>query len=719
VLGPRLDSLIEGQRPHLPLWYPVAFGAGIGVYFLVPDEPRPWMLAALGAALAILAATALRVRPAPRFLLVLLVMAGLGFATVTWRSASVAAPVLPWQMTAAVEGRIIDLDRSVSNRPRILLDRVVIHGLEPDQTPARVRISVDETTPQDVLQPGQKVIGQARLLPPSAPSEPGGFDFRQLAWFARLGAVGYTATPMIEAEGSDHSGLHQLTFRLRMAFSAHIQERIPGQSGAFAAAILSGDRSGIDRSVEEALRVSNLYHIVSISGLHMTLLSAAIFAIIRYGLALVPWCALNWPVKKIAAAVALAGGAAYLAISGFDVPTQRAYVMTACVLVAVLLDRPALTMRAVALAALIVLAVAPESLKAAGFQMSFAATVALIATFEALRSARWWRATQTERRWRFLKPVLAATMTSLAAGTATAPIAAFHFNAMYQYGLLANLLAAPAMGIVVMPGAVLAVLVMPLGLDWLPFQVVGWGMAYVIGVAEFVAGLNGAVMAIPAGPPAVLGLLCMGGLFVVLWQGRARWLGLAPVTLAAVLWAGHDRPDILISEDGRLIGVMTPEGRALNTARGNGFAAGNWLRNDGDRADQATAHARGDMRHSRGRTEATVPGLGTIVYRGSREPDTQDLAECRSAAILVAPNWRDAPEGDCLFVGRQMLRREGALAIGITEEGLSVVGARSLNATRPWTRDPRDPAPPSRATGQAIAAERPTDASADSEAADQ
>src|SRR5690606_9632190 len=155
---------------------------------------------------------------------------------------------------------------------------------------------------------------------------------------------------------------------------------------------------------------------------HMTLLSAAVFAIIRYGLALVPWLALNWPLKKIAALAALAGGAAYLAISGFDVPAQRAYVMTACVLVAVLLDRPALTMRAVALAGLIVLAAAPESLMSAGFQMSFAATVALIATFEALRSRAWWQATQTERRWRFAKPVLAATMTSLAAGSATAPI---------------------------------------------------------------------------------------------------------------------------------------------------------------------------------------------------------------------------------------------------------------------------------------------------------
>jgi competence protein ComEC len=239
-------------------------------------------------------------------------------------------------------------------------------------------------------------------------------------------------------------------------------------------------------------------------------------------------------------------------------------------------------------------------------------------------------------------------------------------------------------------------------------------------VAAFVAGLDGALRAIPAGPTASLPLISLGGLVLILWIGRGRVAGIALIAAGIGLWTQVDRPEILVSDDGRLIGVMTGQGRALNTARGNGFAAENWLRNDGDLADQATAHARGDMQHSRGRTEVTVPGLGTLVYRGSREPDAQDLAECRSAAILVAPNWGDAPEGDCLFVGRQVLRREGALAIRLTDEGPLVVGAKTLNATRPWTRDPRGPRPLSRATGQAIAAERPPeDGSADSEAADQ
>ena len=690
MVSARVAAAIETQRSRLALWVPVLFGLGIGIYFVLPREPEGWALSLLGA-LVLGGIAVLRLAgPTGRVLLLAVLIPAVGFGAAALRSRTVAAPVLAKEMTANVEGRIIGLDRSATDRPRILLDQVIIHGLDPSRTPVRVRISVDASTPAAVMQPGLRILGQARLSPPAAPAEPGAFDFRRLAWFEQIGAVGYARTPMLETAGSDHAGFHQLTFRLRMAFSNHIQRRIEGRGAGFSAAILSGDRSKIDRSVEEALRVSNLYHIVSISGLHMSLLSAAIFAIIRYGLALVPWLALNWPLKKVAAWAALAGGGAYLAISGFDVPAQRAYVMTSCVLIAVLLDRPALTMRAVALAGLIVLVAAPESLMTAGFQMSFAATVALIATFEAVRRRAWWTMMHTDPRWRYVRPVIAASITSLAAGWATAPIAAFHFNAMYQYGLLANLLAAPAMGLVVMPGAVIAVLLMPFGLDWLPFQAVGLGMAFVIEVAEFVAGLGGAVIGVPSGPPAVLGLLAVGGVVFVLWQGRGRWVGLVPVVLATILWAGSDRPELLVADSGRLFGLQTPEGRILSSAKGNGFAASAWLGNDGDRVSQEEAHARGGLARVRHRIEAGAPGLGRILYVGTRDSEGAET-DCAMAAVLIAPNWQGSPRGDCVFIGAERIAREGAIAIRTTEAGLSIDGARTRNRARPWTRDHAEP----------------------------
>ena len=689
-IASRLAALIEAQRPHLALWAPVFLAVGIGLYFAVPAEPAPWMLAALAAALLLLGPATLRAGPVARVALLAVLLPALGFGLAALRTRTVAAPVLPHEMTANVEGRVAGLDRSASDRPRLLLDHVVIHGLEPDETPARVRISLDPSTPLDLLRPGLRLLGQARLSPPAAPSEPGGFDYRQVAWFERIGAIGYARTPFVETEGADIHAIAQLAFRIRMAASAHIQRLVPGQNGAFTAAILTGDRSGFDRSTEDALRVSSLYHIVSISGLHMTLLAAAVFALIRGGGALVPWVALHWPLKKIAAVVALVAAGAYLVISGCDVAAQRSYVMTATVLVAVLLDRPALTMRAVALAALLVLAVAPESLIQAGFQMSFAATVGLIASYEALRGQRWWTHTQTARGWRFAKPLIGIAMTSLIAGFATGPFSAFHFNRIAEYGLLANLLAVPAMGIVVMPASVVAVLASPVGLDWLPFQIAGLGMGYVIAVADFVASLKGASVGVASGPMASLVLLTLGGLFVALWIGPWRLAGLAPIALALVLWAGHPRPDILIADNGRLFGVLTDAGRILSSDEGNGYAAEGWLRDDGDLATQADAHARGGLARRRNRIEAAVPGLGRLLYVGTRDATTAG-ADCATAAIVIAPNWSTAPEGPCLFVGADRLRRDGALAIDLAPDGLHVRGARAANRTRPWTSAPAHP----------------------------
>ncbi len=683
----RLAALVESQRAQLPLWAPVLLGIGIGVYFALPWEPGPLLRGALALSVVVGAVWWLRAAPLARVALAALVLPALGYSIAAQRALTVAAPVLPWEMTVAVEGRIIGLSRSASDRPRVLLDGVVIHGLDPDRTPARVRISVDEGTPLDALAPGARLLGQARLSPPGGPTEPGGFDFRRLAWFDGLGAVGYARTPMLEIEGGDASGLQQPAFRLRMILSEHIRARIPGQNGAFAAAILTGDRSSIDPLVENDLRVSTLFHLVAISGLHMSMIAASVFLIVRYGLALVPGLALRWPLKKVAAVVALAAGAFYLVVSGAQIPAQRAFIMTACFLLAVLIDRPALTLRSVALAALIVLALAPESLAEAGFQMSFAATIALIATYDGLRRQSWWQVTQTDRRWRHVKPVVGVTMTSLVAGLATGPISAFHFNIVAQYGLLANVLAVPMMGAVVMPAAVIAALAAPFGLDWLPFTAMGWGIAYILAVAKFVAGLGGAAHGVPAGPGAALALVGLGGLFLALWQGRWRWLGLAPMALAAALWAGHPRPPLLISEDGRLFGFMTEEGRALSSETGNSYAAESWLEDDGDRVAQAVAFARAHVLGKRGRVEAEAPGFGLIRYVGFKDPATA-AQDCAEAAILVAPQWRDAPPGPCFFIGATALRDEGAMALWRSPDGIEAVGALSSNRTRLWTRDP-------------------------------
>ncbi|MEM6483165.1 MAG: ComEC/Rec2 family competence protein, partial [Pseudomonadota bacterium] len=427
-------DLWTAQRGHLFPWVPVALACGIALYFGRPVEPNtPIYIGLLG---VIAAALLLRrwagYHAEPLLWAIALVAAGASIAG--WRANSLADPVLGWRYYGPVEGRIVGLDRSASDAVRLTLDRVVLRNTAPERLPGRVRVALHGLAADYAPEPGQIVALTAHLAPPSGPVEPGGFDFQRHAWFQGIGAVGYSRTPvmlMVSPEGG------QVLFKTRMALSARVQALLPGETGAFAAAIMTGDRSGMGQETLTALRVSNLAHLLAISGLHMGLLAGFVFGVIRLGLAALPGIGLRWPIKKIAALGAMAAAAGYLALSGGNVATERAFIMVSVMLLAVLADRRALSLRGVALAACIILVLRPEALLGPGFQMSFAATTALVGVFAALRDR--------ERRWgpNWLRPVFALLVSSSVAGFATAPIAAAHFNQIAHYGLIANLVSVP------------------------------------------------------------------------------------------------------------------------------------------------------------------------------------------------------------------------------------------------------------------------------------
>jgi competence protein ComEC len=656
---------VEAQRGHLFVWSPVALAAGIGGYFALAREPAVALLALAGGGAAALAVVAWRITPraAPFVLAAALVLAGLCLAGL--RAHWVAAPVLGFRYYGPVEGRIVAIDRSASDAPRLTLDRVVLDRMDPDRTPRRVRVSLHG--PQDWVrpEPGLTVILTANLAPPAGPVEPGGFDFRRLAWFRGLGAVGYTRTPVLAlapaGDGATGLGIH----RLRMRISAAVQAALPGEAGAFAAAVTTGDRSAMGRATLEALRGSNLAHLLAISGLHMGLLTGCVFAVLRLALAAVPALALRWPIKKIAAAGALLAAGFYYLLSGGNVATERAMIMISVMLAGVLLDRRAITLRAVAIAALLVLALRPETLAEPGFQMSFAATTALVAVFGALR------AHPLPRLPRWARPALALLISSAVAGAATAPVAAAHFNRIADYGLIANLASVPLMASVVMPGAVLAAALWPLGLAHWGLALMRPAIEWILWVAHRVSGLEGAVTPVVAPAPGVLPLMAAGMLLVILWQGRLRWAGLAPVAAALLLWAGTERPPVLVSESGGLLGVLTPEGRALSKPRGEGFVALNWLENDGDGAAQDRAAARP------GAAQWVEIGGARLLHVTGRGAAARAAEGCGAAALVVtSAKLESPPAGPCEMLDAAKLRETGAMAIWPVPDGLRLEGAR-------------------------------------------
>ncbi|ETX15578.1 competence protein [Roseivivax halodurans JCM 10272] len=672
---------LKRQDGHLFPWAPVCLGTGIGLYFALRTEPEPSVLAALAVAALAGFVLALRFGPGARAGLVALSLLAAGVAVAGARAHAVAGPVLDFRYYGPVEGRIVAIDRSASDATRLTLDRVRLDRVAPDRTPHRVRVSLHGDPPRTDPAPGMVVMLTGHLAGPGGPAEPGGFDFRRHAWFLSLGAVGYTRNPVLVVDPGA-GGVPVAS--VRQALSARVQAALPGETGGFGAAILTGDRSGIGESTTSALRDTNLAHLLAISGLHMGLLAGVVFGALRLALLLPPRIALSWPVKKIAAAGALVAAAGYLALSGANVATERAFVMVAVALTAILLDRRALSLRSVAIAALIVLVMSPEALTGPGFQMSFAATTALVAVFGALRGAR-----IEARAPRWQKAVLALVLSSAVAGAATAPVALAHFNASARYGLLANLLAVPLMGSVVMPAGVAGIALMPLGLDAPAFWVMGIGLDLILAIAHGIAAWPGAVGHVVAPPAAVLPLIAAGGLMLTLWQGRGRFAGLAPAALAMLLWVSADRPAVLISETGALVGVMTEAGRALSRDRGEGFVAGIWLENDGDGAGQEAAASRWPS------TSAPWPvievaGRRILHVRGKRA--VAAFPGCTPGDIVVT-DVPPAPDLTCEVIGPDLLRQSGALAYRDGPDGLRMISAREASGDRLWNRAGQGPRP--------------------------
>lgn len=667
-------AAMVAARAGMFLWVPVALSLGIGAYFAWPAEPGIGMRMAAALVAVLGALLWWRGPEAAGFPAALLALAACGLLLAEARAQAVSAPVLGFRYYGPVEGRIVEIDRSGTDRIRLTLDQVVLERMPPARTPERVRIALHGDQSHLDPVPGLRVMATAHLSPPSGPALPGGYDFRRHAWFAGLGAVGYARAPVMVAAPPEAGHWVMAGHRARMRLSAAIQARIPGQPGAVAAALMTGDRSGIAEATNVSMRASNLYHIISISGLHMGMLAGFVFAALRYGLAAVGSLALRWPTKKIAAVAALLAASVYLWLAGPQVATQRAYLMAAVMLLAVLLDRRAFSLRSVALAALILLVLEPESLTEPGFQMSFGATIALILSY---------------RPWSrigphlpvLLRPVAMLVVSSLAAGISTAPIAAAHFGRMSEYGLIANLLAVPVMGVLVMPAGVVAALLAPLGLAGPALWVMQLGTAWMIAVSDRVAGLEGAVIAVHAPPPAVLPLMAIGAVVAVLARGAARSAGIGAVLVAFALWQPATRPDLLIAPEGELAGLITPAGRALSKT-GAGFVATNWLEADGDTAPPAEAAARPGFEGPKGARQARLAGRRVVHLTGKGAAER--LAEhCRDGAIVILAAV--APPGgaaECDLWDLARLRRTGS--VGIRADG-RVQTAAGQGGARLWS----------------------------------
>lgn len=477
---------------------------------------------------------------------------------------------------------------------------------------------------------------------------------------------------------------------LRAELAARILHVLPGAAGGVVASLLVGEQTAVDKDVAQAMRDSGLAHILSISGLHIVFVVGLVMGLVRYGIALVPPLALRIDAKKVAAVLALMAALFYTALAGAPVPAQRACAMAAFALLAILLDRTALSLRLVAWSAIIVLLVAPESLTGASFQMSFAAVVALIAGWE---SAAPWRRRLHERAevsrhpwiWRLGAALGASLLTTLIASIATGAFAAYHFNRLSLLGVVANLLGVPLTGFWIMPWGLLAMLLMPFGLEAVALVPMGWGVDVLNAIAFRVAAWPDAAMLVPSLPGASLWLLTAGGLWLCLWRRRWRYAGL-PVAAIGLMLGPPPAPDLLMSEDGRVLGLRDERGVVhVASARLDRYVTESWARRQGqDGARRWTVSAE---------EQALGLGCSTGLCRWRKGPwrialvsDEKRLAEaCGSADIVLSTVDAQARcRGPRLVIDRRDAWKDGAHALWLDELGVRRETANARRGDRPW-----------------------------------
>lgn len=702
---PRLDwrfltALIQNawcgflaERDRWALWSPVFFGVGIAGYFALPVEPSLKVLVGVCLLAFTVLLLLLRFSGGQAALIVFPVCAVLFGASLTaWKTDRVAAPVLErGQVFWGLNGLVTRVE-PFPDGARIRLELISASNAGSD-LPFAVRIKLKRGEAPHV---GEWISLNAKLSPPPAPSYPGAYDFARVAWFDQLGGVGFSLSDWSTAPARMDPGFFSASWveieRLRADLSQRIRIALPGNEGAIMAALLTGDRAGVPEEVMEDLRQSGLAHLLAISGLHIGMVAFLVFAVVRTGLASIERLARDWPIKKWAAGAAILAAGAYLLLAGATVPTQRAFMMTGFVLLAVLCDRQAISMRLVAVAAAFVLILSPESLVGASFQLSFAAVIALVAVYE---SYRFGGENPKERTWhgRILFYLAAVCLTTVIAGAATAPFALYHFGRVAHYGLLANLLAIPVVTFWIMPLGLLSLMLIPFGAEGSTLYLAGLGVEAILSTADWVANLPGAVGTQPQMPVWGLGSIAIGGLWCAIWRRKWRYLGCLPILIGLLSPQFRDGPIAILHESGSQAAIVWDGRLWVENARRDRFSQGVWQEKTG----LVIAGDWQDLAQIRDGPVRCDP-LGcvfTLALEDARQSivlafpsDPRALREdCRQSDLLRAPvQPHPATCLEPISLGPARLKREGVHAVFGSPEGLILKTVRAARGERPWVR---------------------------------
>lgn len=552
------------------LWLPVLFSFGIGFYFSLSFEPSKWFTLLFFELLLVLIFLYRR-NYTKLFIIgnVFVIVFGFSFASV--HSYYISRQVFPPEKEEQLylKAKISKIEYNYQGKQRLYIEN--IRNFDDKDIKGIYRLTI--MSENKSLKNGDCVEMVANIGKVTKPFIVGGYMPNKQTFFEKISATGYVSSRVlpIECENKTNmtSSFVNYINNLRKKYDTEINAVLEKDVASVVSAIAVGERGGISVSLNEQYRDSGLAHFLSISGLHMSMLTGLMFFFMRFIFSLLPWFVSRFDSKKISAVVAMVLSFGYLLISGMEIPAQRAFIMTTIVLLGVLLDRTAISMRVIAIAAFCILIFSPEALLSPSFQMSFSATVALIAFYEhyALKIRRFvvgedgiYNSFITKMFKIFLAYMLGILLTDLVASVTTSVFAVHNFNRLSIYTTIGNLLSGPIIGFVIMPFLLFSILLLPFGLAEIPLKITGFGVSLVNDITRDVSSLPNASILLPSFSSFGLVLMSIGGLWLCIWQQKWRRWGLLFIVLgfSSVFW--QRIPDILINEEKTVVAVKDVSG---------------------------------------------------------------------------------------------------------------------------------------------------------------
>ncbi|NWK96579.1 competence protein ComEC [Sphingobium lactosutens] len=674
-----VESWLEREREQLGLWVPIALGAGIAAWFVLPHAMSWLAFCCVALAMACIGAMLPVGGRLRRMIVAGAILACIGCLLVWGKAVLLGETPLVRATFVHMTGDVT----AVRPVPAQTMVRVMLKPVDAPDLPGMVRVNIADADVPEGLGDGARIRFRVRLMPPAPPSVPGGYDFAARAYFQGIGATGKALKPVEVLQPSTSPP------PLRARLFGHILARVDGPAEGIAAALATGDQGAIPEADAEAMRRSGLAHLLSISGLHVTALIGAVIFLLMRAMALSQRAALGWPLMLIAATGGALAGIGYTLLTGAEVPTVRSCVAALLVLGGLAMGRDAVTLRLVATGALVVLLLWPEAVAGPSFQMSFAAVTALVALaehphFKAFAAAR------DEGGIRKLGRALVVMLaTGIAVELVLMPIALFHFHKAGLLGAFANLIAIPLTTFIVMPLEALALLLDMVGLGWPAWWLTEQALNFLLLIAHGVAASPMASLLAPTMGAGLFGFAMLGLLWCLLWRSSVRWLGLAPAVIGIFMTFAASPPDILVTGDGRHVAVRTGKGMAILRDRAGDYVRDVLSESAGYDGELEAIAALPDARCSTDLCAVAVKdGTGRnwrlLFTRSDALIARRDfMRDCAAADIVISdrglPGWC---RPRWMKIDRRLLKRTGGLSITLKNGEVHTV--LSPGDAHPW-----------------------------------